>query len=223
MKTMIKVNNIINFILDIIYPIHCINCNLKNNIICDKCLNKIPLNNKETAENIYAVFDYQNPLIKKIIWALKYHHKKYLGDKMGQILYEYLLDQISDIKFGKIDRVIYVIPVPIGPSRKKKRGYNQAYSIARGFCNSSLNKIFLLKDDIVIKKIDTVSQTKITNRNERLKNVRGVFDIKNKELIKGRSFIIIDDVTTTGGTFNEIIKILKKNGAKNVIGFALAH
>jgi predicted amidophosphoribosyltransferase len=35
--------------------------------------------------------------------------------------------------------------------------------------------------------------------------------------------IIVDDVTTTGGTISEIIKILKKSGAKKVVGFAVAH
>jgi len=42
-------------------------------------------------------------------------------------------------------------------------------------------------------------------------------------MIKGRTIIIIDDVTTTGGTISEIIKILKNAGAKKVIGFAVAH
>ena len=88
---------------------------------------------------------------------------------------------------------------------------------------SHLEEIFELKNHIVFKKIDTLPQAKITNRKRRLENVRGVFDIKNPENIKGKTIIIIDDVTTTGGTILEIMKILKKSGAKKVIGFAVAH
>ena len=56
-----------------------------------------------------------------------------------------------------------------------------------------------------------------------MENVRGVFEIKNPEIVKGRTIVVIDDVTTTGGTISEIIKILKKAGAKKVVGFAVAH
>ncbi|MEK7106073.1 MAG: phosphoribosyltransferase family protein, partial [Patescibacteria group bacterium] len=64
---------------------------------------------------------------------------------------------------------------------------------------------------------------RITNRNERLKNVKGVFEIKNPEVVKGRTIIIIDDVTTTGGTIKEILKLLKNSGAKKAVGFTVAH
>jgi ComF family protein len=181
------------------------------------------LTERETEENISAVFDYRDPLMKKVIWELKYHHKRYLGQRLGQLLYEYLIEDISDLKTRIPGRVMYVIPVPISKKKTKLRGYNQALSIARGFCHYEDNKIFELKDNLVIKKVDTLPQAKITNRSRRLKNVQGVFEIKNLKIVEGRTIIVIDDVTTTGGTINEIIKILKKAKAKKVVGFAVAH
>ncbi len=146
-----------------------------------------------------------------------------MGKRFGQLLYEYLIEEISDLKTITTGRTIFVIPVPISNIKNKKRGYNQTYIMAKEFCNSAPLNILELQNKIIFKKIETIPQAKIHNRQRRLKNVHGVFGIKNEKIIKGRTFIIIDDVTTTGGTINEIIKILKKAGAKKVIGFTVAH
>jgi len=173
--------------------------------------------------NIYAIYDYRDPLIKKAIWNLKYYHKLNLGNKLGKLLYENLLEELSEMKTFTSGNPIYVVPVPISKSRMKNRGYNQAEIIAKGFFISGDKETLQFRKDIIYKKFDTKPQARIANRKDRLNNVRGVFDIRSKDDISGKSFIVIDDVTTTGGTINEIIKILKKNGAKKVVGFAVAH
>lgn len=223
MKPCLYVKQIKNFLLDMIFPIKCIGCEIKDEILCDNCIQKIHIAERETDKNILAVFDYRDPIIKKVIWELKYHHKRYLGEKLGLLLYEFLIEDISDLKIEVSGRSIYVVPVPISNKKTKVRGYNQSVSIARGFCNSAPAGIFEIKSNIVFKKIETIPQARLTSRSKRLQNIKGVFKIKNPETIKGRTIIVIDDVTTTGGTINEIIKILKKAGAKKVVGFAVAH
>jgi ComF family protein len=170
-----------------------------------------------------ACFDYRDPLIKKAIWNLKYYHRSHLGQTLGKLLYESFVEDISDMRIYASGQAILVIPVPLSPMRKKTRGYNQAERIARGFCDCGGREVLELKNNIIIKKIDTLPQAKITNRARRLKNIKGVFEIKNKESVKGRTIIVIDDVTTTGGTITEIMNMLKKSGAKKVVGFAVAH
>jgi len=191
--------------------------------LCNNCISFIELAERETERNITAVFDYRNPLIKKAIWELKYHNKRYLGHRLGELLYEYLIEDISELKIDVSGRSILVIPVPISAKKIKFRGYNQAYAIAKGFCDSTSKEVFELKNKIIFKKIDNIPQAKITNRKRRLENVKNVFGIKNAKMIKGRTIIVVDDVTTTGGTISEIMKILKSSGAKKVIGFAVAH
>jgi ComF family protein len=191
--------------------------------LCEYCLSKIRFAERETDEEIRAVYDYRDPLIKKAIWELKYHHKRYIGEKLGELLYEYFMEDIEEMRMFTPGRQILVIPVPISRKKIKLRGYNQALFIAKGFCSKDSLNIFEMKNDVVYKKINNIPQARITNRKRRLENVKGVFEIKNKEKVKGRTIIIIDDVTTTGGTINEIIKILKKAGANKVVGFAVAH
>ncbi|MCE9517599.1 hypothetical protein K8Q96_01195 [Candidatus Nomurabacteria bacterium] len=73
------------------------------------------------------------------------------------------------------------------------------------------------------KKKDTIAQAKIKNRNQRIQNIRGAFLINENVDIAGRTIIVIDDVTTTGGTLKEAMSVLKKGGARKVYGFAVAH
>jgi len=212
-----------NFLLEILFPIKCIGCGINNEIICNKCLVQIHFAERETDKNIIAAYDYRDPTIKKAIWKLKYHHKRYLGEKLGQLLYEALIEDIGDLRIEVPGRSILIIPTPISNKKTKLRGYNQALSIAKGFRDQAPTGVFEVKDKIIFKRVDNIPQAKITNRKRRLENVKGVFDIKNPEVVKGRTIIVIDDVTTTGGTITEIMKILKKSGTKKVVGFAVAH
>jgi len=217
------IKRIYHWLLEILFPSTCFGCKNKEGILCLNCMIKIPRTERETEKNILAVFDYHDPLIKKIIWNLKYYNHPFLGEKLGEILYDEFLEDISDMKIYTAGQPILIIPVPISKTRAKTRGYNQSQKIAVGFCNQGEKEVFTLKNKIVVKKIDTLPQARITNRNRRLKNIRGAFEIKNSELVKGRTIIVIDDVTTTGGTITEIMNVLKKSGAKKVIGFAVAH
>lgn len=213
----------LNPILEILFPSNCIGCNTKGEILCSNCVDNLKLAERPTEDNILALYDYRDPIIKKSIWKLKYHHSPYLGQKFGELLYESFLEEINLIEMFSKGNHIYVIPIPISKNKYQKRGYNQSEIIARGFCRADNNKTFKFKTDILYKKINTIPQARLTNRNKRLKNIKGSFNIKNEEQIKGKTIIIIDDVTTTGGTMLEAIKVLKKSGAKKVVGFAVAH
>ena len=52
--------------------------------------------------------------------------------------------------------------------------------------------------------------------------IKGAFKVEDKEKIRDKNIIIIDDVFTTGATINECSKILKLNGAKNITAIVLA-
>ena len=211
-----------NFILEIFFPINCPGCHKEHVVLCENCLQNVKFTHRQTEENIIAIFDYRDDLIKKIIWHLKYHNQKYLGQKLGQIIYEYTKDEIADLKILSQGKPILVIPVPVSKKRLQERGYNHSELLALGFSKENSENLEFNKN-IVIKNQETEHQAKITNKKIRLKNVRNSFVVNPIANIKGRTVIIIDDVTTTGGTFLEIFRVLKKAGAKKVMGFALAH
>jgi predicted amidophosphoribosyltransferase len=67
------------------------------------------------------------------------------------------------------------------------------------------------------------AQSMINNRNKRLQNIKGAFILTDPQVIKGKYVIIVDDVTTTGGTIDEIKKLCMKAGAKKVSAYVVAH
>ena len=63
-------------------------------------------------------------------------------------------------------------------------------------------------------------QQKTLRGEERIHNAE--FELKRKSVIKGKSIIIIDDIVTTGASMGGCAKILRKNGAKKILGACIA-
>ena len=220
--------NILNTILDIIFPVYCIECNKPGNEICLNCIVKIKTIESETPEWIYCVYNYRDPIIKKALWLLKYNKMKNFANIFAQILYANIIEELSELSTFKNFYNPILIPIPISKKRRKERGYNQAELICEALIkidqkNTQANKTFILEKDVLIKAKDTTHQAEIKNRKERLENIIGTFDIQNADKIKKRNIILIDDITTTGATLSEAKKVLKKAGANKIIAFTVAH
>lgn len=223
-KNIIWVKKMLNIVFDFLFPEKCVKCFKKDKIICDDCVYTL-LNSRENIhENIFSVFSYKDPYVKKILINLKYFNRKSFGEKLGEILYERFLEEISEINIFD-ERKIILIPIPMTKKRLRIRGYNQSFLIAKSLYETSLQKenIFELENNILIKIKETERQAKIKNRKIRLENLRGSFSCINTEKIKGRAVIIVDDISTTGATIKEAMRVLKKSGAKRVFGFVVAH
>ncbi len=214
---------LINLLLDLFFPTYCINCKKRGTQLCIDCENILPYPDQEDRENIFACFQYHEPIIKRLLHSLKYYKKKNIGLLLGGYMYARLIEEIAELRTFSEGAGIILVPVPITNKRLRERGYNQAELIAKGLMENDKEKIFELGKNIIVKTKDTLPQARIKNRNKRLKNVVGCFNVQNSSLVKNRTVIVIDDVTTTGGTINEAIKVLKKAGAKKVVGFAIAH
>lgn len=205
-------------LLNLIYIQPCYFCksSKEDKLLCSKCYDKIrflPAGVVRTIQNcdIYAATIYDG-IIKTLIKDLKYYKKKKLAILQAQIMYEYW-QQLN------IQKNFIILPVPVHPHRLKERKYNHMDLVAEKFgelTNFEVNKKFLLR----IK--DTQKQFKL-NKKERIQNIKNAFDInKELELPKDSNILIIDDITSTGITLEEIIKILKSNGYQNIQALTLA-
>ena len=147
-----------------------------------------------------------------MIKDLKYYKKKKLAAVQAQIMFDYW----QQLRFAE---KFVVLPVPIHAHRLKERKYNHMDLVAEEFCkltDNALNKEFLLRTK------DTQKQFKL-NKRERIQNIRNAFDINIENAPKVEdNILIIDDITSTGITLEEIIKVLKKNGYKNIKALTLA-
>ncbi len=110
-----------------------------------------------------------------------------------------------------------VLAVPLGRKRLEERGYNQAAVIAwplamaigTEYGRSSLTRVR-----------ETVSQVGLT-RTERGKNVQGAFEA-NRNRVRNRRILLIDDVATTGSTLSSCADALYAAGAQDVFALTVA-
>jgi len=170
--------------------------------------------------NIFAPASYKNPIVKAALWHLKYKHGRDVAGLIAPKFAKSLLEYTENSGFKDVEFLI--VHVPATKDRLRKRGFNQSECIAKALAKN-LPANYIFRPDIVEKTKKTKSQTKCTNKTERIKNLNGAFSVTMPETARGKNFIIVDDVTTTGTTFFEIKKTLKKSGAKNVLGIAVAH
>lgn len=173
--------------------------------VCLQCKDNVP-----KVEKAYSVFDYVSP-VTKLIYKLKFNNEKYIA----KYLSNFLVDLYIDKKF-KVD---YIIPVPLNIKRLRERTFNQSELLCQGFIEH-LN--LDVKCNIVERIVDTPHQTSLP-RVDRLKNVKGAFKVINKNEVKNKVILIVDDVYTTGATINEIAEVLYKAKAKKVYAITVAH
>ncbi len=217
---------ILSKLLDILFPENCIGCKQPDTLLCDQCISKIRPAERESARQILSFFDYRDPVMKEAMWKLKYGKKRHIAQILGNALYERSMEEIADMRSFTLGLPILVIPVPIHNKKKRLRGYNQAKLIAQHFVMSAPKNILEMEERIIVKTKATIPQARINNRNRRLANIKNAFAYRkdfNPHELRGRVVIVLDDITTTGGTLTEIIKLVEDAGVKKVVGFAVAH
>lgn len=211
--------------ISLLFPRLCYGCGnhlMRNeNLICTECHIAIPRTNHHNEEDNpvarlfwgrcmitrAAAFSYYNKgsRIRKLIHCLKYKDIRELGPELGSI-YGHILKS-SDFVNG----IDMIVPVPLHPSRKRSRGYNQSELIATGL--SSATGISIEKKTLV-RSLKSQTQTK-RSRFDRWTNVEGIFSIKDPDVFRNRHILLVDDVITTGSTIEACAsELLKIEGVK---------
>lgn len=218
-------------ILDLLFPKRCVHCKWVGNYLCPRCENKIEYiyfqicpvcgrnavggrthprcRNRYSLDGLYAIARYTGP-VRSLIHALKYRLSFDTVHCMAGI--------ISRRYPAYLPHFDCLVPIPLFWKRERMRGFNQSRLIAEG-----IGKM----EDIPVKELlirirDTGSQAELTLE-ERRKNIRDAFSCAQGKDPSGKKILLIDDVTTTRSTVMECAKALKKQGAGEVWGFALAH
>ena len=212
----------ISFVLDLIYPPTCGICGkLNSNFLCNKCQKQLESQAKFKIEenqdtNYYFqkhlyIFEYQG-IIRKIILNYKFQGKAYLYKTFVNFL-------LKNQKFFQILKSYdTIIPVPISKKRQKERGYNQSFLLAKEIANNTdLNLI----NNCLYKTQNIIEQSKL-NKEDRLKNIKGVYKLKNHQILKNKRILLLDDIYTTGSTVNECCKILKEANPGRIDVFTIA-
>ena len=156
-------------------------------------------------------------VLREIIHAFKYEGRRSLADPLGGML--------RDASSVVLDRCDCVVPVPLHPWRRMRRGFNQAHDLAKRLERPMVDALWRVRS--------TPSQMML-NANARHSNVRGAFVVSPLltggarlcgvpfPLLEDRSVVLVDDVRTTGATLDECAKVLLAAGAREVRALTVA-
>ena len=175
----------------------------------------------ETRPATVALFSFGNPVVRAAIHEAKYHGSTRAFTLLALALTDYLRD-CDDV--GRRTSYICIVPVPLSRERQKERGFNQVEEVAR---RAARELDIAVHATLLERTRDTVSQVSLP-RGQREENMRGAFIVSPKLDKQGRinpshTYILIDDVITTGATLQAALDALRSGGALHVIPLALAH
>ncbi len=176
---------------------------------------------KVSLSNVNVLFDYQSRTVKSLIHLLKFKNNMRVRKFFALCLSDTLTSLSSDMMLFENRRAI-IVPVPMSKNELRGRGFNQMEELL-----SEVNKIsggnLNIRYDILEKIRETPRQTHL-GREERNKNICNSMRIKRgaEDQAKDQIFIVVDDVYTTGATFDETRRALSA-ACKDCIGVFLAH
>jgi len=155
-----------------------------------------------------AIGEYDGTL-KEIIHALKYSGRRSLARPLGE--------RMRRVGSELLEAADCVVPVPLHWRREHHRGFNQAREIARHLGPPIA--------DALIRHRATRAQVELA-ADRRRANVAGAFALRGGWFrdpgIRGRSVLLVDDVSTTGATLESCAGVLKESGASDVYALTAA-
>lgn len=160
-----------------------------------------------------ALFSFGDPHVRAAIHEAKYHGSTRAFALLATALSDYLRDA-DDVG----PRRSHIVPIPLGRERLRERGYNQAGEIVR----RAVEELGMtVNTTLLIRTRETVSQVSLP-RAAREENMRGAF-CTARPADPSSTYIVFDDVITTGATLQAAIDALHNAGAVHIVPLALAH
>ncbi len=156
-----------------------------DNPVRQRCLAQIPV---ERASGF--IFFTEGSGWRDLIHSFKYRGRWRLARALGHWYGSALR------RSGLYDTVDVVVPLPLHPMKRMRRGYNQSEYIADGIAAELGVGV---ERSNVFRRRNTPSQTRLPRR-ERARNVVDAFAVKHPERLAGCHILLVDDVMTTGAT-----------------------
>jgi ComF family protein len=228
-------------LIDLLFPPHCVVCHRPGAWLCVNCLQAIeaiqppvckrcglPLTELQTADSRESIckrcqlaplqldgllaYAFHSGPLRQAIHQFKYEDLRSLAGPLGQLMAEGWTALAPQELQPEV-----IVPVPLHPSRQRRRGYNQAALLAQEL-GSNLQRPVI--EEVLIRVKATTPQVGL-DAQERRTNVRNAFRCTDNNL-SGKHVLLIDDVCTTGSTLESACVTLRETGTLSVWAYTLA-
>ena len=219
-------NGILEDFISLFYPRYCRGCYDSlvrgEDLLCTQCLLEMPKSHYHLQQDnpFYLKFRGRLPVkhvmtlfkfvkesrVQQVLHALKYKQQPELGEMLGRVYGKDLAE--ADYK----DSFDLIIPVPLHPSRRRIRGYNQSEEFGKG-----LSRVLEVpcNDTYMMRSAKTETQTHKTKLS-RWENVNRIFRVVKPETIAEKRILLVDDVVTTGATLEACGQVLVDAGCSEL-------
>ena len=175
--------------------------------LCARCLREPPAFTRHRSCGAYG------GTLKEIILLFKYRKYAPLSRPLARFA-----DAAVGPDQGLWAGADLLVPVPLHPSRRRDRGFNQARLLARDLAR--LRGLRVL-DGCLVKTRNAPPQAGLRAA-DRERNVVRAYAVRRPDRLRGRTIVLVDDVTTTGATVRECARVLMDSGAREVRAVTLA-
>ena len=174
---------------------------------CGSCLESPPLISRHRSYGRYA------GVLKSLILLYKFQRYSVLAGILADRAHA-AFRKDEDLWLG----AQALVPVPLHPKRERERGFNQSALLARELAR----KCGLAAVEKALIRTRSSPPQSTIEAADRAGNVRGVFEVRRPERIRGGMIVLVDDVYTTGATLKECAAALLGAGAGEVRAVTLA-
>jgi ComF family protein len=121
----------------------------------------------------------------------------------------------------ELARDAVLVPVPLHARKLRERTYNQSLLIAQALARALGGQATIA--ELLRRTADTISQTQ-QDRRARQDNLKNAFALAKGAVISpAASYVLVDDVFTTGSTLNSCARALRRAGGVNLSVVTLGH
>ncbi len=213
--------------LDLIAPHSCRGCGALGEVLCERCKNNIILSHSNFCPNCKSptpngickncsklppifVVDRRGTILGDLIHDFKYLSTRAIGVKLADILNQTLPNFDGDVK---------IIPLPTITRHIRERGLDHTLFIAKRFVKLRGKNYQVLP---ILERAKNTVQVG-TDRKTRLTQAESAYELsKNAKIDPAATYLLFDDVWTTGASMLSAVKKLQQAGVSKIIIAILA-